>query len=215
MYLDELLQKKWKLEKDNDEGKVYVVMKEISDETYLHYLCKKIDENYYDNFEKTYNIVLLPELKEFYKFYNGCRLFLSSIVIYGLGVGESRPMEFFLNDYNKHQEITYKKNSKQILDDIVFFGGVGNYNFYYKQSEINNPKIYVSPNGMVEPIKVFNSIKELMDYYFKYLTPEYDENGYRKHPNKEKWCRKIPAIANSFWGDIDWEIPQEEQDKLK
>lgn len=52
MYLDELLQKKWKLEKDNDEGKVYVVMKEISDETYLHYLCKKIDENYYDNFEK-------------------------------------------------------------------------------------------------------------------------------------------------------------------
>lgn len=66
----------------------------------------------------------------------------------------------------------------------MFFGGVGNYNFYYKQSEINNPKIYVSPNGMVEPIKVFNSIKELMDYYFKYLTPEYDENGYRKHPNK-------------------------------
>lgn len=208
MYLNDLLEKKWKLSKSNNEGDVYVVMQEISDKTYLHVLCKKIDTKYYENFEKAYNIKLLPELKEFYNYYNGCRLFLSSLNIYGLGVGESSPLEFFLNDLNKHNEIPKRLVSQEELDDIVFFGSVGDYNAFYKQSEINEPRIYsriyLCENKTVKPVKTFNSIKEMMEYYFKYLTDEYDEKGYRKHPSQEEWCRKYPALANSFNGDIDW-----------
>lgn len=215
MYLNDLIQSKWKLEKQNEEGDIYVVMKEVSDKTYFHLLCKKIDKEYYDNFEKTYNIKLLPELREFYNNYNGCKLFHSSIVIYGIGVGESKPMDFFINDLNKHNEIPKNEITQEELDDIVFFGGVGDYNLYYKQSELNNPQIYLSQNGNIKPKQQFGSIRELMQFYFKYLTIEYNEKGYRKHPITEKWCRKIPVIANSFNGDIDWEVPTETQEKTR
>lgn len=206
MYLEELIETKWKLERDDDEGKIYVVIREVSDETYLHCLCKKIDFSHYEKLEEILNIRLIPELKEFYKHYNGCRLFLSSINIYGMGVGKSSPMEFFLNDSNMHGEIKDKKVSKETLDDIVFFGSVGDYNAFYKQSEYLNPKIYIAKHGSVTPVKQFDSIKDMMLYYFMYLIPEYDEKGYRKHPYKEKWCAKYPALANSFYGDITWTV---------
>lgn len=193
MYLNDLIKSKWKLERQNEEGDIYVVMKEVSDKTYFHILCRKIDNQYYENFEKTYNIKLLPELKEFYKYYNGCKLFHSSIVIYGIGIGKSSPMDFFLNDLNKHNEIPKNKTTQEELDDIVFFGSVGNYNLYYKQSELKNSKIYLSQNGTIVPKQQFSSIKELMKFYFKYLTVEYNEEGYIKHPNIEKWCKKIPV----------------------
>ena len=130
MYLEELIEKKWKVERNDAEGKIYVVMREVSDETYLHCLCKKIDAVYYEKLEEALNIKLIPELKEFYKHYNGCRLFLSSINIYGVGLGKSSPMEFVLNDSNMHGEIKDKKVSKATLDDIVFFGSVGDYNAF-------------------------------------------------------------------------------------
>lgn len=206
MYLEELIEKKWKADRDDEKGKLYVVMREVSDETYLHCLCKKIDMNYYEKLEEALNIRLISELKEFYEHYNGCRLFLSSINIYGVGIGESSPMEFILNDSNMHWEIKDKKVSKATFDDIVFFGSVGKYNAFYKQSEYSDPKIYLAKHGSVEPVKKFDSIKDMMTYYFDYLTPEYNEKGYRKHPNNEEWCAKYPALANSFDGDITWEI---------
>ena len=208
MYLDELLKTKWNIERDNSEGKIFVVMKEFSNKTYLHVLWKKIDINFYEKFENAYNIKLLPELVDFYKQFNGCNLFLSSIVIYGLCVKESTPMDFALNDLNKHQDLADKNLPKEMLDDIVFFGGVGEYNLYYKQSEINNPKIYLSKDGDVTPSKIFNSIKDTLEYYLKYLIPEYDQHGYRKHPNTDAWCKKFPLEQNSFWGDITWDIDQ-------
>jgi len=53
MYLEELIETKWKLERDDDEGKIYVVMREVSDETYLHCLCKKIDFSHYEKLEES------------------------------------------------------------------------------------------------------------------------------------------------------------------
>ncbi len=113
MYLEELSEKKWKADRDDEKGKLYVVMREVSDETYLHCLCKKIDMNYYEKLEEALNIRLISELKEFYERYNGCRLFLSSINIYGVGIGKSSPMEFILNDSNMYGEIKDKKFQKQ------------------------------------------------------------------------------------------------------
>ena len=43
MYLDKLLKTKWEIEKQNEEGDIFVVMKQFSDRTYLHRLCRKID----------------------------------------------------------------------------------------------------------------------------------------------------------------------------
>ena len=205
MYLDKLLKTKWEIEKQNEEGDIFVVMKQFSDRTYLHRLCRKIDMKNYEDLEKSYNIKLLPELKEFYTHYNGCNLFLNSVNIYGIWLGQSNPIDLALNDIKDHQEIADKTISQELLDDIVFFGVIGDYYLYYKQSEITDPKIYLAKSGTIVPSKIFGSIKETLEYYLKYLIPEYDEQGFRKHPNKDEWCKSFPLEQNSFWGEIDWE----------
>lgn len=212
MYLDDLLQKKWNSIKKDRSGVYYGQVKHISDNVYLNELCSPIDMQYYEKLEQQLGIKLLPELKEFYKSYNGCRLFHSSISIYGMPTSESRPFDFFLNNYNHHAELI-KNNCND--DDIVFFGGVGDNFIYYRQSEIKSPKIYLSKLGSVNVNKEFSSIKELMNYYINALSYEYDENGFKKHQGKEKWMKGAPIIQNSWNGDIDWKIPTEEQERIK
>lgn len=158
------------------------------------------------NMKKQLGIELLPELKEFYQYYNGCRLFHSSINIFGFDVGESAPMNLVLNNINMHGELM---NHGKDGADIVYFGNVGDYLIYYKQSEIRLSKIYLSSHGELSVRKQFSSIKELLTYYIKALSIEYKSDGYRKHPITEKWCRKYPLEKNSFNGDIDWEIEGE------
>ena len=199
MYLDDLITKKWKLDADNSRGKLYCLMPKINDHSYLHELCKKIDETMYKDFEEAFNIQLLPELKEFYKSYNGCRLFISSINIFGLGYKDSFPVDFAINDYNAHANYDFTDEESK---DIVIFGNVGDFDIWYKQSEINNPKVYLTQREDKKPIKVFNSIKEMFEYYFGILYNEYNEEGYRQHP--ETLFEDVPHLANKFFGYIEW-----------
>ncbi len=210
MYLDELLKNKWKVDQNNEEGLLFCAMPEIDDDVYLHRLYKKIDINYANKYEQENGIVLLPELKEFYKNFNGCRLFHSSINIYGFDVEKSEPMCMVLNNINLHTKLN---NNGFDGKDIVYIGNVGDYLIYYKQSEIKSPKLYLSNHGELTVHKEFYSIKELLSFYIKALSFEYDEKGYRKHPINEKWCRKFPLEKNSFNGDIDWTVPEDDLSK--
>lgn len=205
MYLDELLKTKWKIDANNEEGLLFCNMPEINNEIYLHRLYNKIDMSFYDKFEQAYQIYLLPELKEFYKYYNGCRLFHSSINIFGINVGKSAPMNLVLNNINLHAKLSANK-----IDDkeIVYIGSVGDYAMYYKQCEINNPTIYLSNHGELKVHKQFSSLQGLLTYYITALSYEYNEKGYRKHPIEEKWCQKYPLEKNSFNGDIDWDTDE-------
>ena len=200
MYLEDLIEKKWKLDEDNSRGKLYCLMPEFNDHCYLHELCKNIDMKMYDDFENALGIKLLPELKNFYKNYNGCRLFMSSINIFGLNYKDSFPLDFAINDFNGHASYNFTKDE---LKDIVIFGSVGDDHLWYKQSEINNPKIYLTAEKNKEPIKTFDSIKSMFEYYFDLLYPEYDSKGYRKHPDAQFIELELPFYANKFWGEIN------------
>lgn len=201
MYLDNLLKQYWKIEADTDEGLLFCHMPEIDEQIFLHKLYKKIGPVYADSFEQKTEIKLLPELKEFYQTYNGCRLFHSSINIYGFSIKASAPMDITLNNHNHHAKLS--QNGKDDKD-IVFIGGVGEYLIYYKQSEIDYPKIYLSKHGEVKIHKSFSSIQELLTYFILALSQEYNDNGYRKHPLKDKVLQQFPLLANAFNGDIDW-----------
>lgn len=206
MYLDTLLQKYWKTIKKDNTGCYYGQVKHISDTLYLNELCSPIEMKNYEKLEQEFGISLLPELKKFYESYNGCRLFHSTISIYGIPTNESKPFDFVINNYNHHGEL---RKNKCDDEDIIFFGGVGDCFVYYKQSEINNPKIYLSELGSVYVKKEFSSIQELLSFYINALSFEYDENGYKKHQGKEKWMKGAPIIQNSWNGEIDWDVPKE------
>ncbi len=199
MYLDDLLQKKWKIDAKNSEGLLFCHMPEINEQIYLHRLYKKIEEKEFAEFKKLVNFQFIPELREFYKHYNGCRLFHSSINIFGFNHGDSMPMSLLLNNINMHIQLA---NNNIKNDDIAYIGNVGDYLIYYRQSEFSNPKIYLSKHGELKIHKQFSLIEELLKYYITALSDEYNEKGYRKHPSTEKWCRKYPTIANQFNGDI-------------
>ena len=205
MYLDEQLQKKWKIDASNDEGLLFCHMPEINNNIYLHRLYKPIGLQYAMEFEKIIGVELLPELKDFYNDYNGCRLFHSSINIFGFDVGESAPMSMPLSHINLHRELEKNGNNG---DDIVYIGNVGNYLMYYRINDKNHA-IYLSKHGELDVYMKFLSIKDLLQYYCNALKFEYKEDGYREHPKKDKLYKKFPLLANSFNGDIDWEIPQE------
>ena len=137
MYLDELLEKNWPTKKQDETGVYYGQVKHISSTIYLNELCRALDMEFYEKFESVFNITLLPELKEFYKYYNGCRLFHSSISIYGINVPISNPYDITLNNYNKHAELANNGiTDEKLLNDIVFIGSIGKYLMYYKQSDI-------------------------------------------------------------------------------
>lgn len=205
MYLEDLITKKWKLDAENNRGKLYCLMPEFNDHSYLHELCKKLDMKMYDNFEKSFGIKLLPELKEFYKEYNGCRLFLSSINIFGLGYKESFPLDFAINDLNAHSDYDFTEEESK---DIVIFGSVGDLDLFYKQSELNNPKIYLTAKRNKKPIQIFDTIKSMFEYYFKILYQEYNNEGYRQHPISQFIKLNLPFYANKFSGCIDWDIDE-------
>ncbi len=203
MYLEDLIEKKWKVNAVNNRGKLYCLMPKINDHFYLHELCKKIDLSSYGKLESTLNIKLLPELKEFYTHYNGCRLFISSVNIFGIPESESFPLDFVTNDFNTHAQYDLSAEESK---DIVFFGSVGDFDLSYKQSEINNPKIYLTEKGNKQPVHIFNSIKDVMVYYFKLLYTEYTDDGYRKHP--DILFEGTPQLANKFFGYIDWDTDE-------
>ncbi len=226
MYLVDLINKKWKLSKEKDVGLTYYVNNNEAKHMAFYELYEKINMSYYKKFANSYNIVFLPELLDFYKAYNGCKLFYDSISIYGIKINGNGPFDLFLNDRNRHGDIKTKIsniNSKDLelpdgvtrkdfdncidvlLDDIVFFGCVGKYNMYYKQSEISNPKIYLSYEEGITPIKTFNSIKEVFEFYIPKLYEEYDENGTKAHQNDDELSRLAPRFKNQFYGDFDWQ----------
>lgn len=125
---------------------------------------------------------------------------MSSINIFGLNYKDSFPLDFAINDFNGHASYNFTKDESK---DIVIFGSVGDYHLWYKQSEINNPKIYLTAEKNKEPIKIFDSIKSMFEYYFDFLYPEYDSKGYRKHPDAQFIELEMPFYANKFWGEIN------------
>ena len=157
----------------------------ISDKAYLNVLYEPQTTAIQEVFNSL-GCNVLPELLDFYKKYNGCRLFFSSLNIFGIQCFEEEIYEPFDLALENHiiQE-TFKDNN------YVFFASLGgDYAFAYKKDDCS--KIYAVKKGKKKVIKVFESFDSWFSYYFDALYEEYDEEGQKKHPNKR--YKEIPAL---------------------
>ncbi len=188
MYLNEMIEQRY--------GKAtkgqYCELKKFGEDIYLHKLFTKIDlDNYYE-ITKDLNAKLLPELVDFYKSYNGCRVFSDSISIYGISSATECPFDLYLNNLNKRAELKHCKHK----EDYVFIGGIADMEMYYLMSEFDNPKIHLSKNGETKIYKSFDSLQELLMHYYLLFNTMYDDEGYRLNPNKGDLFEAIPILSN-------------------
>lgn len=157
----------------------------VSEKAYLNILYKpqiNAIKKAFNSFSPTIPLDLL----DFYGKYNGCRLFFSSLNIFGVQCFDEEIYEPFDLALENHiiQE-SFKDNN------YVFFASLGgDYAFAYKKDECS--KIYAVKKGKKKVLKVFENFGSWFSYYFDALYEEYDEEGQKKHPNKR--YKEIPAL---------------------
>lgn len=157
----------------------------ISDKAYLNVLYEPQTTAIQEVFN-SFGCNILPELLDFYKKYNGCRLFFSSLNIFGIQCFDEEIYEPFDLALENHIIQESFKDS-----NYVFFASLGgDYAFAYKKDECS--KIYAVKKGKKKVLKMFENFGSWFSYYFDALYEEYDEEGQKKHPNKR--YKEIPAL---------------------
>ena len=136
----------------------------------------------------------LPGLIEFYKKYNGCRLFSSSLNIFGV--------QLYRNDLYEPYDL-FRENlniqSKFKDDNYMFFASLGgDFVFAYRKDELC--KIYAFKKGQKNLLKTYSTFLDWFNYYFNALFEEYDTEGRKVHPNDV--FKEIPVLyheTNEFF----------------
>ena len=127
--------------------------------------------------EELLNATLSPELKEIYKVCNGFMAFNESLFIYGLDgeyQGKYKPSLIFRN--NMIFKLSYlPKDCKE----YILFGEYSQWLFCYEKDDFS--KVYSVDKYTGNILHIFNTIKDLINYYFDYLIDEYDINGKKIH----------------------------------
>ena len=179
------LEYKWGKFIENGHAMCNKQMQFVSPKAYLNILYKPQLDLIQEKFSLL-NALILPGLLEFYKQYNGCRLFFSSLNIFGIQSFEEEIYEpFDLELENRIIQETFKN------DKYIFFASLGgDYVFAYKKDECS--KIYAVKKGRKKVLKTFDNFWSWFSYYFDVLYEEYDEEGRKIHPNKR--YKDIPTL---------------------
>lgn len=142
-----------------------------------------------DKYESYFRDVSAKRLMNFYKLYNGCRLFSDSLNIYGFQTFEHDDIE----TYDLEKENRRLKSNKKLIG-YNYFGSIGGqYLFGLKQNSSLETVYCVNvDNGKV--ITKFKNFDILFDHLFDKLYDEYDQNGIKIHKN-EKY-KNIKTLYN-------------------
>lgn len=193
--MDEMLLKleaKWGEFAKNGHALCNKPMPFVSAKAYLNVLY----EPQMESIQKAYQSLgatVLPGLLEFYKQSNGCRLFFSSLNIFGIQCFDDEIYEpFDIELENRNIQETFRNN------DYIFFASLGgDYAFAYKKDECS--QIYAIQKGKKKVLKTINDFETWFSYYFNALYEEYDDEGRKKHPNTK--YKNVPALyheTNNF-----------------
>lgn len=179
------LEKKWGAFTKNGHALCCKQMPFISNKAFLNVLYEPQIDAIQDVFEAL-GATIHPELMEFYKSFNGCRLFFSGLNIFGVQCFWEETYEpFDLRRENYVIQQSFKD------DNYVFFASLGgDYAFAYKKDE--RSKIYAVQKGKKKILKSFDNFNSWFTYYFDALYEEYDDEGQKKHPNKQ--YKNIPVL---------------------
>lgn len=139
-------------------------------------------------------IILSEELIDFYREYNGVKLFLSGFSLYGFPIKRNtyNPYDFCVENMRIHIEMVNNNCDKP---EWIFFGSyAGLYVFAYDRLSV---KQYVCvERGKSDILLSFDSFEELVSYFVLSIITKYDENCNKLIPNEE--YRDIPVLANAM-----------------
>ena len=196
MYLDELLKTKWNVERKDEFCESLCNTNKICEDTFLHTFYSPV-KNMPKYFSKK-DWFLPKDLKNFYKKYNGARLFFTSFNIYGCQINSGKtdevPYDIFIENYNHPNDLNY----------IVFGNILSCYYFAYK-NDVNDKKYYKLNAQDYSVVKTYASLDELFKGELPVFIDEYNLDGTRKHPNINETTKQFPLFGHIFSGDINWE----------
>ncbi len=143
-------------------------------------------EEYFANVLKA---ELHPELKTFYKWTNGCRLFFASLSVYGITEEKCNDVfvPFDLDYENRNLSKTMPGNK------YIYFASIGgSYVFAYDKKSPS--KVYGMKVGSTEVLQTYEGFYDFFDHYFDALIDEYDDKGRKIHPTEA--YKGIPVLEN-------------------
>ena len=164
------------------------------DKSAFNYLYKPIKMSLIDKQLKSKRIFLPRDIAEFYKNFNGVRLFLSALSIYGFVIKSEEfvPYDFFVENMRIHIEMF---NNDCDIEKWFFFGSyAGAYVFAYDDTK--EKKYICVERGKNVILKSFVSFEELMNFFITGIIPHYDDFCNKREQNSE--YIDIPIVANSM-----------------
>ena len=182
MKFEELLSERWK--KNTVPGAtVYGKIDYKEGNFYRNFLFNPLPKDVLKKEIDTTYFAIHPKLLEFYKKYNGVKLFPRLISIYGYHadyIDVPLPYNIVLTTTNKRASLY---NAGLPYDDIVFCGDYASvYFLYYNQKEMGN--FYLIDMSTFKIIQIFDTIEEFLELYTRHelsLLDEFDRRN-RKTP---------------------------------
>jgi len=157
----------------------------------FNYIFRPISSN---AITERYSCELPADLHALYGVCNGMRLFLSSFCIFGVQTraGEMEPFDIATENHNIHARMI---GNNCEIEDLVFFGSLGKDTVFAFDRRFPNSYLCMK-NGSSSPIKTFNSLAAMFDWFIPRLMKLYNDDCSKVFPN-EKY-KKIPALANAI-----------------
>ena len=187
---------KWKVDYEDKYVTILCNTDHIQKNTRLHYFYKPVDMPKLFKKMKWY---LPKDLKEFYKRFNGMRLFFSSFCIYGVQScrfeTENAPYDILIENFSRSLDKSY----------IIFGCILGGKVFAYKNDKKCSQYYELDENDF----SVLRTYESLNDLLVEKLTPyleEYNLDGTRKHPKTTEFAKKYPVFAHDYVGHKDWDL---------
>ena len=136
----------------------------------------------------------IPEqLKAFYSQFNGCRLFFSSLNVFGVQAHPAEiyePFDLWIENNHILGNLSPKDRKKC---DVVFFASIGG-EYVFGFDKVNPSRVYGYKKGSLVCVQEFPDFDSFFDFHFNRLINEYDEACRKKHPLKQ--YIGIPALEH-------------------
>ena len=192
---------KWKVDYEDKYVTILCNTDHIQKDTKLHYFYKPVDMPKLFKKMKWY---LPNDLKEFYKNFNGMRLFFSSFCIYGVQSCrfETKHIPF---------DIIIENFSRSKNKDYIIFGTIlGCYYFVYKNDKRSKGYYKIDADDW-SILKQYDSLDQLLTEELTPFLEEYNLDGTRKHPIKSSISEMYPHFAHKFTGIKTWEAEKHQK----
>jgi hypothetical protein len=148
---------------------------------HLHHLFSGLTELEFHKLEMKFMLPSVEDLKLFYLSFNGISLFDGALEIYGLRGLERTSMDKSWEPYSVFIP-NLSERHKDALPQHFFFGAFQrqvsfNSDIYI---DLNTQKYYECARGdSVKPFMSWDSLGEMLLYYFNLLEPCFDEKGHK------------------------------------